>query len=311
MAASYTIASRDAWARMTRLLFRPFRIETWFVLGFAAFLSEQLFRPPFKGMSWREHGPSPSMPHLMREIAAFLLHPVWGPLVLAIVICSAAAALLFMWVSSRGKFIFLDDVLHERAAIVEPWKRFARLGNSLFGFWLMLTLLVAAIAIGITLPLLPALLEGIAHRGDWRVFAALFALWWVAAVTPLVVVAGATYLFLFEFVVPIMYRFDLGVLAAWGRFFGLLGQRPIAFIGYVVFYIAIRIATALLILIGGIATCCVGFVLIALPYVGAVILLPLEVWLRGLGPDFLRQLGPEWSITPADAPSPMPPGAAT
>ena len=40
--------------------------------------------------------------------------------------------LLFLWLSSRGKFIFLDDVVSGQARIVEPWNRFKRLGDSLF-----------------------------------------------------------------------------------------------------------------------------------------------------------------------------------
>ena len=33
---------------------------------------------------------------------------------------------------SRGKFVFLDDVLRGRSAIGEPWGRCGRLGDSLF-----------------------------------------------------------------------------------------------------------------------------------------------------------------------------------
>jgi len=33
---------------------------------------------------------------------------------------------------SRGKFMFLDNVVHDRAEVSQPWQDFRRLGNSLF-----------------------------------------------------------------------------------------------------------------------------------------------------------------------------------
>ena len=37
---------------------------------------------------------------------------------------------ILLWISSRGKFIYLDNVVHDRAQIVEPWSRFRRLGDT-------------------------------------------------------------------------------------------------------------------------------------------------------------------------------------
>ena len=57
--------------------------------------------------------------------------------------------LLVLWVSSRGKFVFLDDVLYDRAEIAEPWRRYRKAGNSLFAFRLVAALIgiVAAIVV--------------------------------------------------------------------------------------------------------------------------------------------------------------------
>jgi hypothetical protein len=44
----------------------------------------------------------------------------------------------------------------------------------------------------------------------------------------------------------------------------------------------------------GFATCCIGFLLMVTPYVGQVVLLPLHVAYRALGPEFLAQFGPEF-----------------
>ena len=40
MGVSYIEPLQRAWARAERMLFKPFRLEMWLVLGFAAFLSE-------------------------------------------------------------------------------------------------------------------------------------------------------------------------------------------------------------------------------------------------------------------------------
>jgi hypothetical protein len=310
MSVSYSLTARQSWSRMVRMLFRPFRLEFWLTLGFAAFLSELLSRPTGGGSSWQMHGPGPRMPEVLRHVAAFLLHPVWGALLLAAVICGVIVGIVLMWLSSRGKFIFLDDVVRERAAIVEPWKRYARLGNSLFAFRLAFNIVFAAIVIGISLPLIPAILEAIAAGGSWRVFLAIFAVWWVAAMVPLLLVGACVHLFLSQFVASIMYRDDLGVLAAWRRFGSLFTAHAPAFIGFALLYLVAGIVVGVTVVLLGFATCCVGFVLIVLPYVGSVTLLPVEVTFRGLGPDFLAQFGTEWSVFAKPQPAPAPAPAA-
>ena len=47
------------------------------------------------------------------------------PVALALLVIGVA----LLWLSSRGKLIFLDNMIQERAAFVDPWKRFRRLGD--------------------------------------------------------------------------------------------------------------------------------------------------------------------------------------
>jgi hypothetical protein len=46
----------------------------------------------------------------------------------------------------------------------------------------------------------------------------------------------------------------------------------------------------------GLATCCIGWLVLAIPYLGTVILLPVYVTARALGPEFLAQYGAEWRL---------------
>ncbi|MHB9006972.1 MAG: hypothetical protein ACYDC1_08565, partial [Limisphaerales bacterium] len=59
---------------------------------------------------------------------------------------------------------------------------------------------------------------------------------------------------------------------------------------------------ALVILAVVLATCCVAGCLLAIPYLGAVLLLPVFVFDRAYSLHFLRQFGPEYDLLlpPAD-----------
>ena len=317
MNVSYVAPLQQSWSRMLRLLFRPFRIDFWLQLGFAAFLSEgisHLLHGGGRGGGHRHAAPdkhAAPIAEVAREAAAFLLHPVWGALVVTILVCVTTAILALMWLSSRGRFIFLDDVMHGRAAIVEPWKRFARQGNSLFAFWLGLTIVSVGAVIAVSLPLIPAVLGAVASGEAWPVLLAIAVSWWVAAMIPLSLLIAYTHLFLFQFVVPIMYRDGIGVIAAWRLFLPLFRGNVIPFLAFGFLFLFLLIVVGVAVVVAGFSTCCVGFLLIAIPYVSSVVLLPVEVVFRGLGPDFLAQFGPQWSITAAPAPAPTPaPGAA-
>jgi hypothetical protein len=306
MNVSFTQPLTQSCARMARMLFRPFALGKWLVLGFAALLSEgQLHKWGTRYTSHEHHG-GPFVPDAgLHRVIDFLRHPVWGALVLALLAGILVVVLVLMWVNSRGRFVFLDDVVRERAAIVEPWRRFGPHGNSLFVFTLASLLVCGGALLLITLPTLPALLAA-ADSGEWKLVALLAIGGWVALLIPLGIVIAYFFLFLHQFVVPIMYRHDVGVLAAWGRFLGLFRQHPLEFVGFGLIYLLLAILFVAAVATIGLSTCCIGFALAATPYVGSVLLLPFEVIFRGYGPDFLAQFGPDYSVfeTPAAPPAP-------
>ena len=49
-------------------------------------------------------------------------------------------------------------------------------------------------------------------------------------------------------------------------------------------------------ILAGLATCCVGLILLDLPYVGALLLLPVTVTLRYFDLEFLAQFGPDFDL---------------
>ncbi len=68
-----------------------------------------------------------------------------------------------------------------------------------------------------------------------------------------------------------------------------------------------------MIVAGGLLTCCVGLLLLAIPYVGTVLTLPLPVFVRYLDLEWLGQFGPGFAVLgpdggPAGGPEPEPAG---
>ncbi len=301
MNISFVAPMRSAWDRMVRVLFRPFSLQKWFVLGFAAFLSEGLARGGGFQSSMRNRARgAPDFSGALHRMIDFLRHPVWGVVALVVLTLACIAFVLLLWVRSRGHFIFLDDVVHERAAIVEPWRRFARRGNALFLFSLVTLLLWGGLFFAILVPALPAWLAA-ASDGRWRDLLFLALGEWVA-LAPLALAMAYFYLFLSSFVIPLMYRDDIGPLAAWGRFLGLFVRRPVHFLAYGLMVLVLSLVVFAGVMAVGLGTCCIGFFLIGAPYIGSVVTLPVEVVFRGLGIDFLAQFGPEYSVFTPPAP---------
>jgi len=306
MNVSYVDPLRLSLARMTRMLFQPARARFWFTLGFAAFLSEYLSWGLGRGRLGRHvraDRASDVIPaDVLGSIIDFFRNPIVTAVVIWIAICAVVAYVLVTWVSSRGRFIFLDNVARERAAIVEPWRRYKRIGNSLFVWRLVFNTILLLIVGAIVAPFLAAI-AGLIHTRSFQ-FNDLFVLLPLPLMlAPVGLVAWYVHLCRTSFVEPIMYRDDIGVLAAWGRFNELFVRRPLPFVAYGMFSIVL-LAVGLGIVFGfGVTTLGLGFVLLAIPYIGSVVLLPLEVTIRALGPEFLAQFGPEYAALGAPAAS--------
>jgi len=123
-----------AWERTRVILWQPFDLAKWLLLAFAAWLAG-LTTDAGSSVAWRAdtneigRGTWSGFDHAWQEIAA---SAVWLPLVAMGIMLAIAFAVLLLWITSRFKFIFLDNLVRNQTAIVEPWKRNEILGNSLF-----------------------------------------------------------------------------------------------------------------------------------------------------------------------------------
>jgi hypothetical protein len=136
---------------LTRLiLFRPFDITKWLIIGFAAFLSGWLNSGGGSINPWSFRGWNTSSAQAPQfQFQSFNLGPCWrvppGPHRGSGHFSFSQSLILWLWVTSRGRFIFIDCLVRNRAAIAEPWREYHREGNRFFLF--LIVLIVASIAI--------------------------------------------------------------------------------------------------------------------------------------------------------------------
>ncbi|HEX8281231.1 MAG TPA: hypothetical protein VF551_07630 [Chthoniobacterales bacterium] len=301
------------------ILFQPFDFTKWLVIGFAAFLAHLTgggrrgfnFNQPFGNGDWKWNFRSTT--HDALESTGDGGLPFWViPLILVIVVVVAAVVALLLWVSSRGRFIFADCVVRNRARIVELWSEFRKEGNSYFVFSVVVSLAMLVLVALAGMPLwIPVVLHGEFPRGAALVFgigfAGLIALAAILAVN-----------ILMNFMIPIMYRRRCGAIEAAKAAVDAIASAPGPVILYVLFSLVLWVAFGLVSCLAMCVTCCIT----ALPYVGTVIFLPVYVFFMSYLLLFVRQFGPDFDAwgnlgavpsaaavaeTPAQPPPVLPP----
>ena len=299
--------------RAVDICFRPFDLGKWFVLGFACWLA-RLSRGggggsgsiPMPPVSDREAEGAAQIPEWLESIEPEMF---FGGAALALLIGCAVIFFfvivpLLVWLSSRGDFIFLDDVVHDKAEIKKPWNEYKTEGNSLF-LWRLAFIL--AIIVAIFLSAVPFILY-VAEYGEDMPSLGLALL----LLCPIMLVAfAAAYvdMFLRSFVVPIMYKERVKTNGAWRIFGRLLKERLGWFLLYGIWLLVLWIGVGFAILILILVTCCIFGIILVIPYIGTVALLPIYVALRALSLEFLAQFGDRFKIFPEPEPA-LAPAAA-
>jgi hypothetical protein len=293
---------------MKAMLFRPFHIETWFVVGFSRFLAT-LFSHTGSVANWStpwrdraHHGVDVQAEQAFDHVRDAALRLLENPVVLAAIaaglIVLMLVGLVLAWVSARAEFIFLDNVAMRRAAFSEPWGRLGKLGQSLF-LWRALFSFSFIVPLAFILVPFAGTISGLVRTGHFELPAIAAMVLGVACGGVLLLVLAWFYWIMDTFVVPIMYRYQENATEAWRRFWPLLFGNPGSFLAFTVFYVVVTMAAGIAAAIIGFGTCCIGVVLMIIPYIGSVVLLPWSVTMRGLGPEFLAQFGSEWATFPA------------
>ena len=290
------------------MLFKPFDLSKWLIIGFCAWLA-QLGRGGGGGgggNGWKEYGHGgPVMETIKDGILAHLAVIIFvAAIVIPIVII---IAVVLCWLRSRGQFMFVHCVAGNKAEVVVPWNKFARHGNSLFLFRLVLGF-IGFLVIGI--PIAASVFAGFVMCATGFNPAAIIGL--TGAIFVVVVVAvllGLIAKFTTDFVVPIMFLHTESSVAGWKQCLALISGNKAQIALYILFQIVICMVIAFIVLaiyLLGFCCCCLSccislllivpiFNLIVL-YPIVLILLPLIAFKRAYSLFYLRQFGTQFDV---------------
>ncbi|MBI3985777.1 MAG: hypothetical protein HY343_02570 [Lentisphaerae bacterium] len=295
-----------AFESVKAILFCPFNMTKWFGMGFTAWLA---LAPPGGGglplnvaNFWNK--PESEAVELVDATTGWVQSHwtfVLGLAALGVVL-SVVVGLVMIWISSRSKFMFLDNVVNNRGEIRAPWREYRKEGNSLFLFNLALgvaaMLILALVAITLALVAAPDIQRRVFQFNALAalVLGSLFLAAFLLAL-------GVLTVFLDDFVVPIMAKNACRVRRAWGLFFAVFNAHKGSFILYVLFRYVLQMAAGFIVLGVACLTCCLALI----PYLGTVIFLPVLVFFRCYALYFLEQFGEDYRLFPPAAASDPPP----
>ena len=290
MGLSVTEPISHAMIRTKRILFDPFDIKKWFVLGFCAWLATL-----GEGGGWNISGGQDDAS--FSAVKDWVLEHLMLVIILGCVVTLILLAIgvLLLWIRSRGKFMFLDGVVHNRAAVGKPWSEYRVEANSLF--WFLFLLAVISSIVGL-------LVIAICGMLAWPdIIAEDFGSGAITAIIVMVVVfVPMTILYLLieslteNFVIPVMYLRRIKIREAWAVTSRELLQPYLGSI--ILFYlmlILISIVFMVIVMLVTLFTCCC---IAIIPYIGTVILLPLIVFMRCYSLCFMEQAGPHLKFFP-------------
>ncbi len=305
-----TRASGIAIGWMRTLLFQRGMPVKWLRLGLVVWLIV-VFKHVKIG-TWLMPGNVPFAPSMFNQdpTAIFEQMITWFqanlPLLIGIVAASLFLGIILLWVSSVAQFVFLNDVATNRGDVFRSWRLFMRRGLSLFlwriGLFLITLVVVAAIII-LTSVAIGSAVAYFAHGSSVAIV--VFVLGLVAGLVlfmPLLAL-GFSVVFLRDFVVPFMYKYDLTGFDAWGYFLQLFRLHWAGFLIFALLKLIIILGLRIAALVAIVCTCGIVLWPIMVPgldvlwiYLLAVALLPLAVFFRALGPAFLFELNPAYQM---------------
>lgn len=286
---------RPAIDRVRTILFEPFDLKKWFIIGFCAWLAYLGSGPGGSNPGapqgqWEMDGGD--IEHARDAVAENLTWII--PVAVMVVVFIIAVALVITWLSSRGRFMFLHCVAENKAEVKIPWGRFRQHGNSLFIFRIILGLIGLAIVAGFVV--ITVLLALFLAHGGFNIIGVLGLIANVLLLISLLIALSVVGKFTMDFVVPVMYLGTGSCVAGWRKFMTVLSVNKARLLLYILFQILIAMATGAIVLAAVCVTCCCAACLLAIPYIGTVLILPLLVFKRSYSLYYLRQFGPEFDV---------------
>ena len=279
----------EAFELMKKILFQPFDLKKWLVIGFAAWLASL---GGGGGSSFNYESKRGQAVQKVNEMISQIPHPILVMGIVLLIVVVVVLIVLFAWLRARGGFMFIDCIVKNRGAIAEPWREFRREGNSYLLFSLAAGLCFLLIAALLSAPLVFLAIRGrfylSLHRDRVEPYVVLVIALWVFVILLLVFI----WALIANFMGPVMYRRRCRAYEAFRSVTSLIAAHPGEMVLYCLFLIVLAVASVVVSCLVTCATCCAA----AIPYVGTVILLPVFVLLRLFSLLFLRQFGPDYDV---------------
>ena len=276
----------EAFELMKKILFQPFDVKKWFVVGFAAWLAN------LGGGGFNYQYNRREDVQKLHEAISQIPHPILVTGICVLISLVLVLIILFAWLRARGGFMFIDCIVKNRRAVAEPWREFRKEGNSYFLFSLVVGFCFLILAALLSLPLIILAIKGryylYLHRDRLDLYVISLIAAWVFVMLLLVFV----WALIANFMTPVMYRRRCRAYEAFRAVTTLIAANPAEILLYCLFLIVLALASVIVGCLVTCATCCIA----AIPYIGTVILLPVFVLLRSFSLLFLRQFGPEYDV---------------
>lgn len=287
--------------RVKSLLFRPFDISVWFVIGFCAFLAHLgsgggggNFNFNFPSGSRSNCGPQ--FDNIMRQLS-----PVIIALIAAGVIIGIIVGIVAVWLSSRGRFMLLHCVGEHKAEVKVPWSKFRIQGNSLFLFRIVVGIIgLISMILLIAIIALPIILLSKSDAMPVMIIFGVFS--GLCLLLPVAICFGLIGKFTNDFVVPIMYLHGLPCTEAWRQFLTILKVNKANFTIYILFQFVISIVISGIVFAVVLCTCGCACCFMCIPYIGTVLLSPIFVFKRAYSAYYIAQFGAAYNVFRDPAP---------
>jgi len=325
----------SAWKSMVRICFKPFSLERWLALGFCCWM---LSLGGEAGGNVGNFFPRPTPPnasgqtaarnwerldHVLNGNDAPFLHRlaaeigiqdstlnIWIAGIAGFLVLVLVLVIVFSWLRSRFEFIFLDNLVNDRHEIKRPWREFKALGDSYFVGSLIFVLLLLAFNLLVTgtgAGIVCSWLSECAAARRLTEFGGVRFLWTILLIAGWFAVSCAIGLyvwFFFYLLVPIMYREQVGFVGGLRRMNGIFRRHFGSCLLFWLVMLVVQFGFGLAVLVLGLASCCLLFILLSLPFVGAVLMLPYWAFLRMAGVELLEELDPRPQPPPTTEPEP-------
>ncbi len=286
--------------RVKTVLFRPFDLGRWFVIGFCAWLAGLGGSGGGNGGGGGRNqfqGAQHEVRSFVEEIKYHITDNVTVAIVggLFVFVLIVALSLLVVWLSSRGRFMFLYCVAQNKAEVKNPWHRFRRHANSLFAFRIVLGIVTVLALAAFAIPALVTMYVLKVALGSTALSVlgvVAYVMSFVAVMLVCIIVGKLTR----DFVVPIMYLRGMSCRQAWAILLDMLATSKLRIFLYLLFQVVITVAIMTLVIALSCATCCIAGCLFVIPYIGTVALLPIIMFKRAYSLYYLAQYGPDLNV---------------